>query len=714
MPVAWGSVRGHVVFDSAWCPVREQAATGFSTVGTRNLLLTDYPAVYVHDTGGLGSAFIAALEPAGDPGVTVELAERSTRLIAEVQLPQGRSIRLATVGPLSPETLSRLAYLGGKLLPDVSAAAFASPCAVSVTLRYEPATSISAMVQPLTELAAYVVVKGNRLELRSRGQVLVYWPVNRIAVTPAGPTDVEVRGGAVLYGRLLTGVVLHLMTERVAQRLLTVVGTAQPEPAAAGASAPVSARGLGGSPRAVNVDCVLGESTLELQGQDTAGVLARFDLADPQLRVAGSAERFVVFNPEHGPVSVQSGPGSEVFGRRLHAHPAVRAAAERTLAAGPYPAELADGGPVVCHVPADAVRVKGSETDLKIPFERIRHLEGELAIPRAMLRMSTDHTEVAVTGQLELVQALHTEIVAGRNAALDPRQVPELLRAAAGLEEDYFLYTVFGPFYELHAALLGDATADRLGTEATMPEPPEERTRVIAVLSEGLAELQRHLDQVGSTLPAFVRYRDAQLLAVTGGEPGWLKAQEGQLRLALAPVQRVAAETGQLAAQATRLLELDPEALPKPSYGGAAISLGAAALLSPVFAVSGISQAYSQYSQGKQRKAEISARSQRGWELALERWNTLVRTTVPVVGYVLTENVFGLRWEVARRITTELRGVPEDRRPRALRAVSRRLARLDVMRRYPVHAGIRLRRGEIADHLRAARDAITTPRFHDF
>jgi hypothetical protein len=162
------------------------------------------------------------------------------------------------------------------------------------------------------------------------------------------------------------------------------------------------------------------------------------------------------------------------------------------------------------------------------------------------------------------------------------------------------------------------------------------------------------------------------------------------------------------------LLELDPEALPRPSYAGAAISLGAAALLSPVFAVSGISQAYSQYSQREQRKAEISAKSTRGWELALDRWNGLVRTTVPVLGYVLTENLFGLRWEAARRIATELRGVPVDRRPQAVRAIARRLARLDVMRRYPVHAGIRLRRGEIADHLRVAREAIATPRFHDF
>jgi hypothetical protein len=45
MPVVWGQVRGRVVFDSTRCPVSERAANGFSMVGTRHLLITDYPAV---------------------------------------------------------------------------------------------------------------------------------------------------------------------------------------------------------------------------------------------------------------------------------------------------------------------------------------------------------------------------------------------------------------------------------------------------------------------------------------------------------------------------------------------------------------------------------------------------------------------------------------------------------------------------------------------
>jgi hypothetical protein len=711
--VDWGQTRGQVVFESALCPLTERDTSGFSVVGSRNLRVTDHPAVYVHDTGGFGSPFVAALDPAADPGVHLELTDRSTRLSVEIAFPGGRTFRAVTTNPLPPEALTRLTYLGGRLLPDAATVEFVSPCAVSVTPLYEqpPGPADPAALPPATELTAYVVVTGGRLELRTRGgDVSVYWPVNRVAVTPTGAASVDIRGGALMSGQFLTGAVLHLATPQVLKSFLAVAGSAPPDPAAVGTSAPVTVHGLA---ETTEVDCVLGESVLELQAQETSEVLARFELADPRLRVAGSAERFVVFNPDHGPVTVQS--GSEAFGRRLQEHPGVRAAAERTLATGPYPAELADGRPVACAVAAESVRVKGPGVDLTIPFARLGSVEGTATVPRASLRVTTDRTVVTIIGQSELVQAVHTEIAAGSNATAKAGQVPDMLRAAVGLEEDYFLYTVFGPFYELHAALLGDATADQLATPATPPDSEEDRARMAAVLAEGLLDLQRHLDQVGSVLPAFVRHRDAQLLApLASGEPDWLKLQEGQLRQAFGPVQRAASETAGLAGQASRLLDLDPESVPRASYTGAAVSLGAAALFNPVFAVSGVSQAYSQYSQREKRKAEVSAQSSRGWTLVLDRWNTLVNTSVPVLAYVLTENLFGLRWEAARRLTLAVRDCPAERREPVLRNVARRLARLDVMRRYPMTAGIRLRRGEIADHLRAAREAVQTPRFADF
>jgi hypothetical protein len=679
----------------------EQESSGFSWTGTRSLLLTDQPAVYVHDTGGLGTPVITVLDPASDPDVTIGLADRSTRLVADLRLPQGRSMR-ASSGALPAPVLAALTSLRGRLMADAAATDFISPCAVSVTPRYEePGEAAPA------ELMAYVVVAGGRLQLRSGGTVTLEWPVNRISAHLSGPAAVEVRGGALLDGRFLTGATLHLVTSEVRQAFLSVVRKTGPGPRTVGTSAPATVRGLAGASK---VDCVLTDATLEFQAPDTQQVLAHFDLDDPQLRIAGSAERFVVFSPAHGPVTVEC--ALEAFGRRLHRNAQLLAAAERTLTSGVFPAELADGTPVACAFAADGMRVKGGTVNLRIPYAAIRTLESEPAVPRPSLRLTTERTDLRIVAQPELVQALHTEIRAWGYASTG--RIQDMLRAAVGLEEDYLLYTVFGPFYELHAALLGDVGASELGTPVTLPESTAERTRVAAVLQVGLGELQQHLDQVAYVLPAFLRHRDAQLLAPFCDEPGWLKDAEPRLRAALAPAQRAAGETGQLAAQVSRLMDLDPDALPKVGYAGAAVSLGAAALINPVFAVSGISQAYSSHTQGEKRKAQVTAQSERGWAVVLDRWNLLVSTSLPVLAYVLTENMFGPRWESARRIGERFRAAPQEARAAVRHAVARRLATLDVMRRYPGGSGVRLRRGEIADHLRTAREAVRTPRFLDF
>ncbi|WP_066372179.1 hypothetical protein [Herbidospora mongoliensis] len=676
MAVAWGPVRGRVVFDSSVHHLaREQQSSGFSWTGTRSLLLTDWPAAYVHDTGGFGNAAVTALDPAADPDVSIALADQSTRLVGDIRLPGGRALQLSS-GPLEPSALHALTVLGGRLMPDAATLDFISPCAVSITPHYEEGGEPA-------ELTAYTVLSGGRLRLRDRGAVPVEWPVNRVAVTPHGPSAVEVRGGALLDGRFLSGATLHLVTPQVRDAFLKVFRTvAASVPGTVGTSAPVTVRGLAKG----TADCVLGADTLEFQATDSQKVLAAFDLGDPELRVAGSAERFVIFSPAHGPVSVTC--ASAAFGRRLQEHAKLRAAAERTLTSGIFPAELSDGRPVALACTPDGLRIRGPELGLRIAYTSIKSVEGT----PERLRLTTERSDLTVVAPPELIQALHTELRARSYLDATAGQVPGMLRAAVGLEEDYLLYTIFGPFYELHAALLGEG-AD-LGGPVTEPNA--------AVFQVGLFELQRHLDQVSYILPAFIRRRDALLLG--DPEPDWLKAEEAALRAALAPVQRAAAEVGQLAAQVSRLIDLDPAELPKVSYGGAAVSLGAAALVNPVFAVSGLSQAYAARNQGDQRRNQATALSARGWTTVLDRWNALVGSSLPVLSYVITENVFPLRWTAARRLAETA----------TLPAVARRLATLDVLRRYPASPGVRLRRGDVADHLRATRDGLPTPRFADF
>ena len=64
MNVQWGEIKGRRVFEAR---LVEESQSGFSVWGTRTLLLTDHPAVYAHDTGGLGTEYVTALEPAAEP-----------------------------------------------------------------------------------------------------------------------------------------------------------------------------------------------------------------------------------------------------------------------------------------------------------------------------------------------------------------------------------------------------------------------------------------------------------------------------------------------------------------------------------------------------------------------------------------------------------------------------------------------------------------------
>lgn len=714
MTVDWGKISGQVVFDSTGLALIEHTATGFSVMGTRSLLLTDHPAVYVHDTGGLGAPYVASAEPAAEPAVSVGLTDGSTRLRVRAELPDGRTIDVATIAQLTRDQLATLSELRGRLLPGHDHATFVTACAVSVIAEHDPS---SGATQPAdtqqAEMVAYVLVAEGRLQL-CVPQVVVDWPLNRVTAIPEGRRGVRLAGGAVLAGNLITGATVQFATPQERDALVAAVTAGHSgQVATAGTSAPVTVRGLD-SDAAQQVDCVLGESVLELQSRDGATVLASFDLADPQLRVAGTAAHFVIFHPAYGPVSVDS--DSETFGQRLHAHPLLQAAADRTLATGPFPAEDQQGRPVACVATADGLRVKGPEVDVRVPYPAITTIVPETGDAPARLTVATESAEVTLVGQLELVRAVHTSLAAGGYATAEAATVPDLLRAAVGLEEDYFLTTVFGPCYELHAALLGGADADRLGEPVSLPDDVEARARIEALLHEGLAALARHFDQVALVLPAFVRHRDARLLAPvtgSGGEPDWLKEREAPLRQALAgPVHRAAAETGALLAQVERLRDQDPSALPKPGYTAAAMTLGAAALLNPVLAVAGAAQAYRQHSAAGKRQAELDTRLAHGWATAVTRWNALVGTTLPLLGYQLTENVFGLRWQVAQQVAAALRDCPAQRRPEALRAVAGRLARLDVLRRYPASAATRVRRGDIAEHLRSARDAIS-PAFPD-
>ncbi len=316
---------------------REQQSSGFSWTGARSLLLTDWPAAYVHDTGGFGNAAVTALDPAADADASVTLADRSTRLVADLRLPGGRALQ-AVLRPARPlrRCTRRRGWAGGSCRTPRGSTSSARAPSVGRAL----VTRRAGRRPELT--ACRRAVRAGGCGCQDRGAVPVEWPGEPDrGHAPTGRARVEVRGGAPLDGRFLSGALLHLVTPQVRDAFLKVFRSLA-------ALGPRHGRdlGAGDGPGAGQGERRLraGRRRAGVAGDRLQQVLASFDLDDPELRVAGSAERFVIFNPVHGPVAVTC--ASAAFGRRLHEHAKVRAAAERTLTSGIFPAELSDGRPV--------------------------------------------------------------------------------------------------------------------------------------------------------------------------------------------------------------------------------------------------------------------------------------------------------------------------------------------------------------------------------
>ncbi len=492
-------------------------------------------------------------------------------------------------------------------------------------------------------------------------------------------------------------------------------GSGSPGTAATTARAVVA--GAGAAPGAT-VECTLDEQRLVIRTGEPRRILASVDLTQRDLRLAGSTERFVLAAADTGPLSVAS--SSQAFARRLLEHPAVQAAAVRTLTEGPYPVETADGEPVVVSTAdgapkgARGVRVRGPSLAAELSYDSLREPAPDVRGSRTSLRLASTEHEVTLVGQTELIQAVHTRIWAGGTPTASPEQVPDLLCDSLDLEEEYLLSAVFGPLYELHAALLSDLGLGALDRRLDVPQSTAEQERTTAVLATGLAELRRHYDHVAHVLAPFVRSRDAWLAApVAATEPAWLKAAETTLRTALAPVERVAAEVDRLLGMTSRLPGGDLP-LPRADDTGAAGSLGTATLAGPVFAAARLSRAVSPPTEATPPTVQATGPLRGTWQAILGNWQALLTDLVPGLSYTVTENAVPVRREVARQLGQLIATGAAEGREQALRRLAHRLAVLDVSRRYPATPAVGISRDVVVQHLRALREQGRTPRFVAF
>src|SRR5262249_43829770 len=119
----------------------------------------------------------------------------------------------------------------------------------------------------------------------------------------------------------------------------------------------------------------------------------------------------------------------------------------------------------------------------------------------------------------------------------------ELIGAIFGLERDYFVYTLFGPLYEVQAILGKQSGGTTLEDELPVPAASEGSLALASLLAQGLEPIRNHLDKVCYYLPSLLVKCDAEVCQAAGEQSlRWLKVHERSYRGILSAVQPVAAE----------------------------------------------------------------------------------------------------------------------------------------------------------------------------
>jgi hypothetical protein len=153
------------------------------------------------------------------------------------------------------------------------------------------------------------------------------------------------------------------------------------------------------------------------------------------------------------------------------------------------------------------------------------------------------------------------------------------------------------------------------------------------------------------------------------------------------------------------------------------LSLGVGAFINPAFLIGAAGQAYSQHSAGEKQRAQMTDQAQRSLRALALRWNGVVAELLPMLSYSLTEALFPHRVATARELAASLAAGDEAARATGLRRVARRLARLDVRRRYPVvpldaapdaGAAAPLTRGDLVAHIKRAREPLGSAVFAEY
>ena len=446
----------------------------------------------------------------------------------------------------------------------------------------------------------------------------------------------------------------------------------------------------------LEADALLFDDSIEFREVQSGGTLCTFSFSRASLRVAGTSREFVLFDEEFGPLTV-SDP-SESFRQSLNSHQRLRVAAQRSLEKGPY-ALRGERGAVVLEPCENELHFKGMGLEETVALGDLRKLTGGGAGTGGRLEVATPNREFVFQGEPALVQACHTDLQTRLLLSLQEPSIDRLSRQVLGLEGDYFLYTIFSPFYHLERLFFEQKVKELEGASF---ETAMER---LALVAQGLGDLVRHLDMVCYYLPNCVAGADFELLKPVGDYEAMKlsKAQERGLRRVLSQCAALNGEIGRLHTMVTARTGLRAANV---DHGPLAISLVGATMFSPLCLLAGAQHAYSAETRSRQQVQLHQETVSQVMGQVMQTWDYLIKEKVPLLSYHLVEDLFGRRIELAGKLSQFPRS--DGLWP----GLVRRWARLHCMFSYPEDTTMNYPRRQVVDAIKKARQAISYRAFH--
>lgn len=716
---------------------RTTTGESLSIVGSKRLVVTDLPAVYLEDSGGLlGERQRLAITGAKLDEVSWRRLARTRGLSIECSFGDGVSAH----GVVPEAAADRVrSLLRARQEPDV-----VEQCCVRIEWSAPAVQVLEALVAKLDdsepdevrakaeeirteiesgelddaaevdaveyafELAAESAVAGFVFEVLTLGvaiadvgvtegrlwvrevpgdEVIVSLPLDMLSVQRVDDS-IRVEAVAELLGQAFKSLELVPSSSADTERLLALLGGGG---ARAGVVASVAQAGR-------RLEVTLDADRLVIRAPE--GLVRTLDLADPTVRLVLDGPLLLVGSESEPAVALELSAGmlSTVL-----ANDSVRTVMKRPLEPGPFLTRAPAGG-------VRRVRLVGSQLliDDGAPqaLSQLQGLEFALEPSGLKLQLRFGNEAVEFVGAPSVLEALATAVVAEVARTHGATRIEPTCDAIARLERTWLITSVVGPFAALHRRLLARLETSELAT----PVEPERQRLLLALFAESIVGLRQHLDVCIAQLAPFVARREAQFVHQAFGRADPLERTERVLQQSLSGLSLVARQLDRVEREVSQLESMRRMlARSGPGLGGLGVSL-ALGFINPLIWLASVQQAVALSRASEQKDAAEVETLADAASAATREWNHLMRVAVPaLLEKLLSEGVAPLLSTVrlAREALKD-----EARRPELLDAVAKRFASLRVFALLPAElAGTT--NAELADSVLTLAQRAEVP-FHAF